>query len=183
MPDTLSGSTTNGVIRGLAAAGGGAAAVGSHDDVIQILGALVTLSSIVWSVLEKRRARQAWVESGPQGPITAPPPPAPPRTLPFPALLLGVGLLSLTGCVRLHVYDDSAKRGFTVWAPAFPWADTATALAKLKAEVKTNGVAVNAAGFERTSETSTNFFNGVADVAGSITREAVGAALKTVAPK
>lgn len=49
-------SSTNGVVRGLAAAVGGATAYSAHDEWIQAFGAFVTLLSIVWSIVEKTRA-------------------------------------------------------------------------------------------------------------------------------
>lgn len=73
-------STTNGIIRGGLAATGGAAFAASHDEWIQIFGAIVTLLSIVWSVIEKRRAAKL--------------PPASGAGL----LALGLGALTLAGC-------------------------------------------------------------------------------------
>lgn len=57
-------SPTNGIIRGVSAAMGGSMITASSDEWVQIFGAVVTLLSIVWSVIEKRRAAN-----------TAPPPP------------------------------------------------------------------------------------------------------------
>jgi hypothetical protein len=60
-------SSTNGIIRGLTAAGGGAMAATSHDEWVQLFGALVTFLSIAWSVIEKHRAEKT---------PPSPPPPA-----------------------------------------------------------------------------------------------------------
>ena len=59
-------STTNGIVRGIGAAAGGGMVVGSNDELIQLVGALVTVLSIVWSIVEKIRSR-------PPGPPTPPP--------------------------------------------------------------------------------------------------------------
>ena len=88
-PKTTMNSTNspaNGIIRGVAAASGGAAFAASHDEWVQIFGAVVTLLSMLWSVWEKRRAAQT--------------PPANPGA--GAALLLGCAvLLGSSGCVRL----------------------------------------------------------------------------------
>lgn len=52
-------STANGIIRGVTAATGGGMALASHDDLVQLLGALLTVASILWSIWEKRAAAKA----------------------------------------------------------------------------------------------------------------------------
>ena len=59
MNDTNNNSVVNGVIRGVVAAGGGATVASSHDELIQLIGALVTAISIAWSIYEKIAARKA----------------------------------------------------------------------------------------------------------------------------
>ena len=54
--NNTSNSITNGVIRGVTAATGGGMALASHDDLVQLLGAILTVASIAWSIWEKRAA-------------------------------------------------------------------------------------------------------------------------------
>ena len=57
----------NGLVRHTMTGAGIAGVTASHDDLIQLFGALVTFLSIVWSFLEKRQAARAAAAAPPAG--------------------------------------------------------------------------------------------------------------------
>ena len=58
-PPNLPAQIAGGITRGVAAGVGTATAVSSHDEFVQLLGALVTAASIGWSIYEKLSAEKA----------------------------------------------------------------------------------------------------------------------------
>jgi hypothetical protein len=51
-------SLVNGTLRGLGAATGGGMVAGSENDLVQLIGAIITALSIAWSIYEKLSARR-----------------------------------------------------------------------------------------------------------------------------
>jgi hypothetical protein len=84
-------SLVNGTLRGLGAATGGGMVAGSENDLVQLIGAIITALSIAWSIYEKVSARR-------RDPGLNPPPPGyggqPPSALLV--LLLGALLLAFS---------------------------------------------------------------------------------------
>jgi hypothetical protein len=108
MPDTTTNSThniVNGITRGVMAAGGGATMAASHDELLQLVGALATVLSLVWSIWEKLQSRKA----------AAPPVAPPPAGLPLPLLLAGLVAFVVAGCAnpRMVAYKSLAAVGQT----------------------------------------------------------------------
>ena len=87
-------SVTNGVVRAGLAASGGAAMFATHDELIQLLGAVATILTIVWSIAEKIRARK-------------PQPPAP-TALPL-LLMLSLLAVAASGCMGVPKTDISVN--------------------------------------------------------------------------
>jgi hypothetical protein len=96
------GSITNGVIRGAMAATGGATTVAAHDDLIQLIGALVTVLSIVWSIVEKMQARKNVPPTGPT-----------PGALSLLALFTGATLFA--GCASLGLGNLTTQQKLNLW--------------------------------------------------------------------
>lgn len=87
------------------------------------------------------------------------------RRIEFPEAALG--LLSVTlaafailiaggGCTVMRVHDDARQVGQTIYAPAWPWQDSAAAIKKLTISAKTNSfnLSLSGANIETTGATN-----------------------------
>lgn len=161
MPNsTTTPQVAAGIVRHAASALGAGTCAASSDDLYQLLGAVVAVLSLCWSIWEKTRGKAA-------PPKCWPPPPAG-------AAMLGVLLsgLLLTGCTVTRMKTDNAS--VTSYTVAWPWTDTTKALEKASLTSATNKSSINLAGFAETERGNTNTLQALEGVIGA----AVGAAVK-----